>query len=68
MKWGRCLPYIGDERWPGDIPFVRREEKDVGARRVHLVTFARMNGFLLDGLDLKWFKFLIENLTLDSTC
>jgi hypothetical protein len=56
--------YICDKRRPRNIPLVRGEKKDVGARGVHLVTLSRMNGLLLHSLDLKGLQFLIEDLTL----
>jgi hypothetical protein len=51
------------ERLTGYTDLVCREKKDIRTRRVHLVTLARMNGFLLNCLDLEWFKFLVEDLT-----
>lgn len=54
---------VGQERWPGHVPFVRGEEQDVGARRVHLVGFTRMNRLFLDSLDLQRLELLIEHLT-----
>jgi hypothetical protein len=46
----------------GYTDLVCREKEDVRTRRVHLVTLAGMYSFLLNCLDLKWFKFLIEDL------
>ena len=59
--------YISDERRPGDVPLVRREQEDVGAGRVHLVTLTRVNSLLLDSLNLEWLEFLVEHLTLGMT-
>jgi hypothetical protein len=54
---------IGNQRGSGDIPLVRREQKDVGAGRVHFVTFPGVNCLLLNCLDLEGLQFLIEHLT-----
>lgn len=43
---------------------IRREQKDICAGGVHLVTLTRMNGLLLHSLDLQRLELLIENLTL----
>lgn len=48
----------------GVANLVGREQKDVSARRVHLVTLSRMDGLLLDSLYLQWFELLIEHLAL----
>ena len=48
------------------ILIVCGEQEDVRARRVHLVTLMRMDSLLLHGFDLKWFKLLVEDLTLKS--
>ena len=50
--------------WERCTDLVRREEQDIRTRRVHLVTLTGMDSLLLDGLNLEWFKFLIEYLTL----
>jgi hypothetical protein len=46
---------------------VGREQEDIGARRVHLVTLTRMDGLLLHRLDLERLQFLIKHLTLEKT-
>lgn len=56
--------HIGNKRRPGNVPLVRGEQKNIGTRRVHLVTLTRVNRFLLHGLDLERLEFLIKDLTL----
>ena len=45
-----------------DAPLVRSKQQDVGARRVHLVALAGMDGLLLDSLDLQGVELLVEHL------
>ena len=56
--------YISDERRPGDVPLVGQEQEDICARRAHLVTLTRVNGLLLDSLDLQRLELLVEHLAL----
>ena len=60
--WTRRVLGISEQRGFGDVPLVCGEEKNVGAGRVHLVGFSRMNRLLLDRLDLQGVKLLIEHL------
>ena len=59
--------YISDERRLSDAPLVRREKENVGTGRVRLVTLTRVDGLLLDGLNLEWLEFWVEHLTLGMT-
>ena len=45
----------------GDVPLVRREQQDVGAGRVHLVTLARVDGLLLHRLDVERVELLVKD-------
>ena len=56
------FPFVDD-----DTHLVRREQQDICTRRVHLVTLTRVDGLLLDRLDLKGLQLLIEDLTLTYT-
>ena len=55
--------YVCHKGWAGDVPLVGREQEDVRARGVHLVTLSRMDGLLLHSLDLQGLHLLIEDLT-----
>ena len=46
---------------------VVREQENIGAKRVHLVTLTRMDSFLLYSLELQWLQILIEHLTLEES-
>ena len=46
--------------------FICREQKNICARRIHLVTLTRVDRLFLDCLDLKGLELLIEDLTLDK--
>jgi hypothetical protein len=46
-----------------NIPLVRGEEQNVGARRVHLVRLARADRLLLDRFNFERVQLLIEHLT-----
>ena len=61
----RGATYVGHKRGTSDVPLVCREQEDVGAGRVHLVTLPRVNGLLLHSLDLERLQLLIEDLTLE---
>ena len=50
----------------GALYLVGREQQDISAWRIHLVTLSRMDSFLLHCLYLQWFQFLIKNLTLED--
>lgn len=54
---------VRQERRARHVPLVRREEEDVGARRVHLVRFSRVDRLLLHRLDRETLELLVENLT-----
>ena len=56
------LLWVGQERGPGDVPLVRREEQDVGAGTVHLVGLAGMDGLLLHRLNLQGVQLLVKHL------
>ena len=45
---------------------VSREQEDIGAREVHLVTLSRVNSLLLNGLNLQRLQLLIKDLTLHT--
>mmetsp|Transcript_27245 Transcript_27245/g.46261 ORF Transcript_27245/g.46261 Transcript_27245/m.46261 type:complete len:283 (+) Transcript_27245:2730-3578(+) len=53
---------VGQKGRGGHLPLVGGEEEDVGARRVHFVGLARVDGLFLDGLDLQRVQFLVEDL------
>ena len=53
---------VGKEARPRHVPLVRGEQKDVGARQVHLVRLSRVNRLLLDSFDLQRVQLLIEYL------
>jgi hypothetical protein len=42
---------------------VTGEQKDIGTRRVHLVTLSGMDGLLLHGLNTESLELLVEDLT-----
>ena len=63
----RGATYVGHKRGTSYVPLVCREQEDVGAGRVHLVTLTRVNSLLLDSLNLEWLEFLVEHLTLKMT-
>ena len=42
------------------------KQKDICARRVHLVTLTRVDCLLLYRFNLEWFELLVENLTLED--
>ena len=46
---------------------VSREQEDIGARGVHLVTLSRLNSLLLNGLNLQRLQLLIKDLTLHTS-
>ena len=56
--------HVSNKRGPGDVPLVGGEQEDVRTGRVHLVTFTRVDGLLLDRLDLKGLELLVKHLTL----
>ena len=53
---------VAEQRRLRHLPLVRSEQQNVGARRVHLVALARMDGLLLHHLDLERIELLIEHL------
>mmetsp|Transcript_12178 Transcript_12178/g.50989 ORF Transcript_12178/g.50989 Transcript_12178/m.50989 type:complete len:398 (+) Transcript_12178:2351-3544(+) len=53
---------VARQRGLGHGPLVRREQKDVRARRVHLVRLARVDGFLLHRLNLQRVQLLVKHL------
>ena len=63
---GRVVHHIarvGQQGRAGHVPLVRGEEEDVGAGRVHLVRFTRMDRFLLHRFNLQSVQLLIKDLT-----
>ena len=63
----RCLAHVVlgvvEQAGCANTPLVTGEQKDIGARRVHLVTLSGMDSFLLHGLDAESLELLIEDLT-----
>mmetsp|Transcript_35305 Transcript_35305/g.88749 ORF Transcript_35305/g.88749 Transcript_35305/m.88749 type:complete len:781 (-) Transcript_35305:276-2618(-) len=54
--------HLRDEGRLGHGPLVRGEQQNVGARAVHLVRLARVDGFLLHRLDLQRVQLLVKHL------
>ena len=53
---------VGEQARLAHVPLVGGEDEHVGARRVHLVRLARMDGLLLHRLDLERVQLLVEHL------
>ncbi len=53
---------VGQKRGLAHVPLVGGEEEYVGTGRVHFVRLTRVDGLLLDGLDLEGVQLLVKDL------